>query len=69
MTDTISLAEGTSIDPFETLEPASPSQFWLYAIMAVLATGTLMQFFRRKPANKLSNDDFVRAELIEATRN
>ena len=46
-------------------EISSQSDFWLIAIMAVLAMITLMDFFRRRASAKFSSDDFLRAELME----
>ena len=55
---------GSVTDRFLELEPVDEAGYWMYSVMAILAILTMIQWFR-KPATKFTEDDFVRAELME----
>ena len=51
-------------DRFAALEPISDAGYWMFGVVAILAILTLFKFFR-KPATKFTEDDFIRAELLD----
>ena len=49
-------------------EVTSQSDFWLLAMLSVLAMVTLMQLYKRRATVKFSSDDFLKAELIQSEK-